>query len=278
MYRRFTVVAGKTIITRCTDSSVIKTQKGRKPKMNPTSEAVAKINRINQERELTAKLNTNFKPGDWWITLSNAAGVTVEESMEKIGKLKRGLQRYCKRNGLPFKLVETVGIGKRKGKVHHHIVMNQEIPLQMLYRYWDMMEVFAQPLKGYNYQKVAAYILKNAQESKDKRGKFMKAYRCSRQVVRPEQRVEVMKRQATFDTESLKPRKGYQIDRDSIRIYDHPITGACCLEYIEVSTEPEPRVKHYYRGRPAKWEPIYQQQMDEQLGFDDMTGKAEGMA
>lgn len=260
-------------MTRCTDSTVIKMQKGRKPKMNPTSEAVAKINRINQGRELTAKLNANFRPGDWWITLSNGAGVTVEESMNKIGKLKRGLQRFCKRNGIPFKMVETVGIGKRTGKVHHHVVMNQEIPLQMLYRYWDMMEVFAQPLKGYNYQKVAAYILKNAQESKDKRGKFMKAYRCSRQVVRPEQRVEMMKRQASFDIESLRARKGYQIDRDSIRVYEHPITGACCLEYIEVSTEPEPRVRRYYKGRPAKWDPLYQREMDEQLGFDSIISE-----
>ena len=93
-YKRFTTIAGKTIITRMTDSSFVKCEKGRRPKMNPTSAAVAKINKINQERELTAKLNANFKPGDWWLTLSNEAGVTVEESMEKINKLKRGIQRY----------------------------------------------------------------------------------------------------------------------------------------------------------------------------------------
>lgn len=269
-YKRFTTIAGKTIITRMTDSSRIKLEKGRKPKMNPTSEAVAKINKINQERELTAKLNASFRPGDWWLTLSNSADVSMEESMEKIGKLKRGLQRYCKKAGIPYKMVETVGIGTVKGKVHHHVVLNQEIPMEVVYRYWQEELVFAQPLKGWNYQKVAAYILKNAEESKDKRGKYMKAFRCSRQVTRPEPRVEEMSRVVSFDIEDLKPRKGYQIDRDSIRAYDHPITGAPCLEYIEVSIESEPRIKHYYKGRPARWEGLYQSELEEQISLDDI--------
>ena len=274
-YKRFTTVAGKTIITRFTDSSRIRTEKGRAPKMNPTSEAVAKINRINQERELTAKLNASFRPGDWWITLSNEAGVTVEESMEKIAKLKRGLQRYCKRESIPYKMVEAVGIGSVKGKVHHHVVLNQEIPLEIVYRYWQQELVFSQPLKGWNYQKVAAYILKNAEESKNKRGKFMKAFRCSRQVTRPEPRVEEMTRAASYDIEDLKPRKGYQIDRDSIRVYDHPITGAACLEYIEVSMDPEPRIKKYYKGKPARWEVVYPPGLPEQVSIDEiMSGEA----
>ena len=269
-YKRFTIVAGKTVITRMTDSTLIKMEKGRRPKTNPTSAAVAKINKLNQERELTAKLNANFRPGDWWITLSNQIGVTVEESMEKIAKLKRGLQRYCKKNELPYRMVEAMGVGQIKGKVHHHIVLNKEIPIEMVYKYWAEEEVFAQPLKGYNYQKVAAYILKNAEESKDKRGRYTKAFRSSRQVVKPEQRVEEMKRAATYDIEDLKPRKGYQIDRDSIRMYDHPITGVACLEYIEVSTEPEPRIKYYYRGKPAKWEPLYPPGLPEQVSIDEI--------
>ena len=274
-YKRFTTVAGKTIITRMTDSSRIKLEKGRKPKTNPTSEAVAKINKINQERELTAKMNASFRPGDWWITLSNEIGVTVEESMAKIAKLKRGLQRYCKREGIPYKMIETVGIGTVKGKVHHHVVLNQEIPMEVVYRYWQQEMVFAQPLKGWNYQKVAAYMLKNAEESKNKRGKFMKAFRCSRQVTRPEPRVEEMTRAASYDIEDIKPRKGYQVDRDSIRVYHHPITGAACLEYSEVSMDPEPRIKRYYKGRPAKWEGLYPPGLPEQISIDEiMNGEA----
>lgn len=270
MYKRSTTVAGKTIITRISDSSRVKTAKGRRPKSKPTSEAVAKINKINQERELTAKLNATFKPGDWWLTLSNAAGVTLEESMAKIKKLKRNLQRYCKKRGIPFRMVETVGIGKVKGKVHHHVVMNNEIPLDALTRYWPEDYVFAQPLKGWNYQRVAKYMLKNAEETKSARGKFVKSFRCSRQVRKPEPRVEELKRTSTFDIESIRPRKGYAIDRDSIRMFEHPIMGTPCLEYIEVSTEPEPRVKHYYKGRPIKWEPLYSGGVEEQMTIDQL--------
>lgn len=272
MYKRFTTIAGKTIITRITDSSRIRTGKSRKPKTNPTPAAVKKINKLNQERELTAKLNASFAPGDWWITLSHEDMITPEGSMGLIEKLKRGLQRYCKRRELPFRLIEAMGIGSRSGKPHHHIVMNKEIPLEILQRYWPQEHIFAQPLKGYNYHKVACYILKNAEESKDKRGKHMKAFRCSRQVSRPEPRVEQMKRQATFDTEDLKARDGYAIDRDSIRMYEHPITGACCLEYIEVSLEPQPRIRQYYKGRPVKWEPLYPEEWGEQISIDDILG------
>ena len=272
MYKRFTTVAGRTIINRYTDSSRIRTEKRRKPKTNKTPEAVAKINKINQERELTAKLNASFEPGDWWITLSNEYETTIADSMERMSKLKRGLQRYCKKNGIPFKIVETMGIGQSSGKVHHHIVMNKEIPLQVLYRYWQEERVFAQPLKGYNYQRVARYILKNAEESKNRRGKYMKAFRCSRQVVKPEPRVESVKRQPTYDIEDIKPREGYQIDRDSIRMYEHPITGAVCLEYIEVSLQPEPRIKRYYKGKPARFEPMYQACWDEQMTIEQIQG------
>ena len=191
--------------------------------------------------------------------------------MEKIYKMKRGLQRYCKKNDIPFRLVETMGIGAMTGKVHHHIVMNKEIPLEIVARYWQEEHIFAQPLKGWNYSKVAKYMIKNAEESKDKRGKYMKAFRCSRQVVRPEPRIETMKRAPhTVDTEDLKPRKGYQIDRDSIKVYEHPITGAVCLEYIEVSLEPEPRLKRYSKGRKIPWDPLLQIGWDEQVELSEI--------
>ena len=270
MYRRITTIAGKTIITRIADSSRTKTAKGRRPKKNLTSDAVAKINKINQARELTAKLNATFRPGDWWMTLSNAAGVSLEESMKKMKRLKRNLQRYCKRHDIPFRMVETVGIGKVKGKVHHHIILNKEIPLEELGKWWPIEEVFAQPLKGWNYQKVADYMLKNAEETKNQRGKFVKAFRCSRQVVKPESRVEELKREMTYDVEDIKPRKGYAIDRDSVKSYEHPIMGTACLEYIEVSTEPEPRVKHYYKGRPIKWESLYSDGIEEQISIEEL--------
>ncbi len=57
---RDTLVAGKTIMTRCFASTRLKTEKGqkRKRKGNPTPEAVRKINLKNAIWILCALLNT----------------------------------------------------------------------------------------------------------------------------------------------------------------------------------------------------------------------------
>lgn len=270
MYRRLTTIAGRTIITRCTDSSRIGTDSRRRaPKTRPTPAAVAKVNKMNQERSLTALLNHNFVPGDMWVVLAYPEDVTIEEASKRVEKFKRSLRTHCRKNGIQYKLVESMGIGERNGKIHHHIVMNSEITRKAILAFWPEEYVHVNYLwADGNYRRVAKYMLKNAYQAKDRRGKHKKAWRASRSVTMPETRVEQMKRQATYDIEDLKPRKGYQIDRDSIRMYEHPITGACCIEYIEVSLTEEPRLQKYYKGKKAKSEPYYP--VDEQIDIEDL--------
>lgn len=274
MYKRFTTIAGKTIITRYTDSSRIRTEKGvRKPKTRPTPEAVRKVNAINQDRALTAILNANFKPGDLWVVLSHDPGTTIAEAMKQVENFKRNIRGLCRKQALPYKLVESIGIGTRTGRPHHHIVLNKEITRDMIIRYWPEGHVHIETLwSSGNYNKVAKYMLKNALQTKDSRGKHKKAWRTSRSVVRPVTKEEKMKRQPVFDIEDLKPRKGYGIDRDSIRLYEHAITGAYCIEYIEVSLEEEPKLKRYGKGRSVSDERWYPECWDEQLSFDMVGG------
>ena len=169
--------------------------------------------------------------------------------------------------------MESIGIGKRTGRPHHHIVLNQEITRDMITRYWPEEYVHIETLwSSGNYNRVAKYMLKNALQTKDARGKHKKAWRTSRSVVRPETREEKMKRVPVFDIEDLKPRKGYGIDRDSIRLYEHAITGAYCIEYIEVSLEEEPKLKRYSKGKITSEERWYPESWDEQLSFDMVGG------
>lgn len=279
MYKRFTTIAGKTIITRYTDSSRSKTEKGRKPKTNPTTAAVAKVNAINQERNLTMELNHNFRPGDLWLTLSYPEMVSLEEAMKRIERFKRNLRNLCKRKGILYKLIESTGIGEQSGKPHHHIVINKEITRDMIIKYWDEPQVHQEILwSSGNYRRVANYMLKNALSTKDRRGNHKKAWRSSRTVTRPETKKEELKRRPfsrTPDPEDLTPRKGYAIDRDSIRIYPHAITEEICIEYIEVSLEEEPRLKRYSKGRrtdPERWYPEY---WDEQVTMDEMIASGQ---
>lgn len=268
MYKRFTTIAGRTIITRCTDSSRIKTNKQRKPRMNPTPEAVAKVNAMNRIRDLTAKLNANFRPGDLWITLSYPEKVPMEEAMRNLERFKRNLRGMCRRRGIPFRLIEATGIGKVKGKPHHHIVLNQEITRDMILKQWPEAQVHMNVLwKDGNYSRVAKYMLLNATQSKDARGKNSRGFRCSRSIVTPPTREESMKRELVADPDDLEPRTGYYIDRDSIRAYWHPITGNLCVEYIEISMEDNPRLTRYSRGRPARREKYYPEYWDEQIAM-----------
>lgn len=266
MYKRYTTVAGRTLLIRKTETSRIKTENGkRKPKQNPTPEAVAKINKINQERDLTAKLNHNFKSGDSWLVLSYPEIMHIEKCMKEIGKFKRNIRTEAKRRGITFKLIESTGIGERKGKPHHHIVISKEVTRDMIIKYWPEQYVHMETLwSSGNYHRVAKYMLKNAYQSKDKRGKYSKAYRGTRNIVTPQIKSEEMKRPLGYDPEDLKPHDGYDIDRDSIRIYDHAITGAPCIEYIEVSRTERPRIK-YARGKKVRPEKMYQEYWEEQL-------------
>lgn len=272
MYKRFTTVAGQTLLIRKTDSSRIKTEKGkRKPKSNPTPEAVEKINRINQERKLTALINHNFVPGDLWLTLSYPEIHSIEHCMHEIKKFKRNLRNLAKKKGITYKIIESTGIGERKGKPHHHIVISGNITRDMIIRYWPEEYVHIEILwSSGNYQRVAKYMLKNAYQSKGERGKFSKAYRSSVNVIMPQTREEEMKQPANYDSEDIKPHKGYYIDKDSIRIYEHPITGAPCIEYIEVSLDSNPRIKHYSRGRKVKPEKQYKEPLEEQMFIEQL--------
>ena len=233
--------------------------------------AVAKVNRINQERDLTAKINANFRAGDLWVVLSYPERIPIEDAMARIEKFKRNVRNRCKKMGIAFKIIESTGIGEQRKKPHHHIVINAEVTRDMICRYWPEEYVHIETLWGSgNYNRVAKYMLKNAQQSKDKRGKNARAYRCSRTIATPQPRVEIMKREMAVDPDDLQPRKGYYIDRDSIRTYWHPITGAICYEYIEVSLEDAPRLSRYSRGRPARRERIYPEYWGEQMIMEDM--------
>lgn len=271
MYKKFTTIAGKTIIIRKTDCVRIKTEtQKRKPKENPTPEAVAKINKINQERELTAKINGNFKAGDSWLTLSHPEGIGVEDAMKELNRLKNNIRNLAKRKNIKYKMIESTGIGERKGRVHHHLVISGSITREMIIKYWPEEYVHIATLwNSGNYHRVAKYMLKNADQSKGKRGKHSKAYRSTKNVIVPTTKVEEMKRPASYDPEDITPHDGYAVDRDSIRVYEHPITGAPCIEYIEVSLAEEPKIKKYTKGKKAGKEKRYKEYWDEQLSIMD---------
>ena len=272
MKKRFTTVAGNSILVSYS-ASTHAGAKGmkRRPKENVTPEAVAKVNRKNRERELTAKLNHNFVPGDLWLTVTYentencGAGLTKERCMKNYTNFKKKLQRKAKKAGITIKAIDSFGFGERTGRPHHHIVMN-DVPTAWLTEAWTFGSVHIEVLKGFSYHRIAAYMLKHAEQTAD--GKVQKAFRCTRNIVTPDTKVEVMKSAELPDPEDIKPLDGYYVDRDTVHTYEHPVFETECMEFIMVSLTAEARLKRWSKGRKVKVEQQYSMAWPQQIDLD----------
>ena len=244
MYFRDTIVAGKTIMRFLKATARVKTEKQeRAPRKYPTSEAVQKNNFRYAVRMLTAKLNHNFKPGDYHVTLTYKDLVSTEESKKNLKRFLDNMRNYCRRN---------------------NIVMSR-VDLDAINKYW---------LHGYeypvllddtgNYYRLAEYLLKETEKTFREDGSPQKRrYTSSRNVKMPEVRREKVSGREV--DQYIKVPAGYYIDEDTKRKYEHAILGVECMEYILVSTEDEPRIKRWRKGRavnPRESFKDYERQID----------------
>ena len=62
--------------------------------------------------------------------------------------------------------------------------------------------------------------------------------------------------------DELKPIKGYEIDKESVRKYTNPVTGLEHIEYQMISTEAVPRLKVWRKGRKLKRNETYIRMQD----------------
>lgn len=271
MKKRYTTVAGRTILTRYSASSSKRKGTRRAPRQNKTPEAVAKVNLLNRIRELTIKLNSNFVPGDLWITLTYentkdfGLGLTREDCMKAYKAFRKKIQRKARKLGIEPKMIDSYGCGKLYGRPHHHVCVS-DVPTELLIESWPHGNVHIEIMYGYNYQRIAKYMLKNAEQSED--GKIRRSYSCTRNIVTPETKVETMKSEGLQDPEDIKPLDGYYVDRDSINVYEHPIFETNCMEYIQVSLKADPRLTRWSRGRVAAMERQYKIDMPKQIEME----------
>ena len=280
MKSRYVTVAGRSVLIRESASTCAGGKgKKRRPKENVTPEAVAKVNRMNRERELTAKLNHNFVPGDLWITLtyendpSFGEELQRKECMKRFRNFRKNIQRWAKKTGLQVKMIDSFGLGSRLHRPHHHLVMS-DVPTEILTKYWKSGNVHIEVLRGFNYQRIAKYMIKNAEMSGN--GKIQRAFNCTRNIVTPQTKREIMRsNEVTRDVEDIKPFTGYQVDQDSVTKYEHPIFEIECIEYVLVSLEPIARLTRWSKGRKVKEEKQYAAAWPTQLVFDEVADETE---
>jgi hypothetical protein len=178
---------------------------------NLTSEEQAKRNLQIARKKITRSINTNFNGDDYFVLLTYAAEVTVEQAKKEFSNFRDRLNRYRNKNGFSkLKYIAVVETQGKKNRVHHHVVMNRFEGLSMkeaaeiLEDVWGKGTVLIKKLyKNQKDNRLASYI------SKENIEKGAKRWSTSRNLKKPEVKLEVIKE--TKRKVSLRPPKGFDV-------------------------------------------------------------------
>lgn len=106
---------------------------GRNRRMKPTEEAQAKYNEKMAYHKLSDKVETNFTPDDWIITLTYDDAHLPEDAdgaMKKfaafVRRLKRRMDRKISGSGADLKYINIVQQGSKGGRLHHHVFLKAD--------------------------------------------------------------------------------------------------------------------------------------------------------
>ena len=263
---RETIIAGPTMIRRVMMRQ--KPQKGkRRPKKNPTRESVRKNNDRIAVRKAVALINANFQPGDLHVTCTYSGDAPDRKKAKRnMDNFIRRMTREYEKAGRIFRYFQVTEYEHRR--IHHHIVMSY-IDISIIQKQWKEGYVRFSVLDGTrNYAKLAEYLIKEtAKTFRDPENATRRRWRASKNLIRPVVKREVVSIRQLF--EDPKPIRGYYIDRESIRRYEHPFTEMEHLEYIMVSTDPVPRYRTW-RGRKVRKDETYRRILDLDSETDGM--------
>lgn len=217
----------------------------RAKKKKATPEQIKKQNQRNRENKMRRLIKANFVEGDLWCTLKYPAGTRkrVDEVKEDFKKFYRNLRRSYKKMGLPLKFIYRIELGSQGG-LHVHLLVNRapdaDVIIQKLWTHGRVNWTSTYDEGG--FKSLAEYIVKEPEEIEGQlsmfddaeRGKLIK-YGSSRNLVRPEPVKKTYSRRTVrkIVDNGPKPKPGYYIDKNSIRIGINPYTGYSYIHYIE---------------------------------------------
>lgn len=252
-YVRRTTKAGKTVEVEMYYTAKYNRRGYTKAdRVHPSTEQQIRINTRHAERKLRILMNANFGMGDYHVVLdyirsSDRSDRTKAEMKKDIAVFLRECRKEYRKAGKEFKYIHVMEIGK-KGARHHHLVINKIDP-EILQKAWykayeghNRVKIFPLDDTG-NYAKLAAYFIKYSTEHlKDDPDERLqgKRWAASKNLIRPEPKIELITNRAWFRTEA-KPIKGYYIDKDSIEkgVHDPDYGGYGFLRYIMVKLDDE---------------------------------------
>ena len=209
----------------------------RSPKEKKSSEAQQRVNQRKAVKELRRLMNTNFKDGDLLVRL-DFYKYPVNDSKEMqqcIVKAIRKLRTLFKKNNRPMKYIYVKELGPR-GSRHIHMVISK-CSLDDLQEAWSCGGIHVDPLySDGQYAKIAEYFIKYAAKTEKTEGELIgKRWYASRNLVKPKVTKKVIS--AKHFKREARERKGYYIDKDSIRSGISELTGYEYFSYTLIKTD-----------------------------------------
>lgn len=211
----------------------------REKKTKPTSEAQKKVNLRQAERKLTRKINANFCPDDWYLTLEykkDARPETKEELQKHVQDFLRKLRKLYKDEGKVLKYIWVAEIGSR-GAVHVHMLIS-EIDINKVKKMWKHGGIHFQNLwDDGNYRKLAEYFIKYSEKTLNTTGELQgKRWNASKNLITPPETKRIIRSRDQYSRD-IKVPDGYYLDKDSIREGIHELTGYSFFNYTIVKIE-----------------------------------------
>ena len=216
----------------------------RYPKRKITADNVRKNNERASERHLRLLIEANFYEHSGLYTLTHADDVDPETARRQLRNFIRRLKRK-----LPG--VKMIYVTEYLNKRPHHHVLIDTLDIDLIRDVWTcgFVKLTATSKSG-EYKKLGNYLTKETSKTFRMSGALSaERYSHTRNLIVP-----VTKREETTLAEleaDPEPIPGYYIDKESIRRYEHPVTGLPCLEYTMIAIKEPRKYKVWPRGKRA---------------------------
>lgn len=243
----------------------------RYPKSKITADNVRKNNERISDRHLRLLIEANFYEHSGLYTLTHRDGVDAPTAKKRLNNFIRRLKRR-----LPN--VKMIFVTEYENKRPHHHVLIDSLDVKLITEVWGYGRVHLTATeKVGEYKRLGNYLTKETTKTFRKSGALSaERYSHTRNLIMPiTKRTETTIQELEADPE---PIPGYYIDKDSIRRYDHPVTGLPCLEYTMIAIGAPRKYKVWPKGRTApKRERFKIQEWNEQQSMlDDLCDDARG--
>lgn len=186
-------------------------------KRTPTPEEMKIINKRQATKKLRWKIKANFNEIDDYhlvLTYKKDQRPDADEAKRRLKNFIQSVRRQYKKRGYDLKYI-IVTEYKNKA-IHHHFVING-IPdtMKLICHYWKYGHPNFTPLyEEESLGELAEYLVKETDKTFREKVHQKQRYRCSRNLVEPDIKVEVV--QANTFRKEIKPRAGYYIDKSSV--------------------------------------------------------------